>query len=380
MRMSISTTSGRSALRQRHRLRRRRAASPTTSISPVASSTARKPARISGWSSAISEPQRRLTAAAPRAPRSRAVAAAAGLERAAEQRDPLAHADGARARAGRAPALGAGAVVEDRQLELVGAVAQAHLGAQRPRVLDHVGQRLLDDPVGREVDAGRQRPRLRPRPRARPRARRRARARSARGRRGRREPARARVPRHPAGAARRASVHLGQRLAADRRRSARRRASRSAPSSAPSAWACTTIRLTPCATTSCSSRAIRTRSSATACSVSSACSRSSCAARSCSDSRCARRAAGTCRRRPRARWRPGARRAQPSVSGAVPCERRPHRGTPAAASAAAATICDEPAPARRRWHGREQHRQRERGAARPDERDRGGRRAARANG
>ena len=52
IRMSISTTSGPSSRGQPDRLRRRRAASPTTSMSACASSSARNPARTSAWSSA----------------------------------------------------------------------------------------------------------------------------------------------------------------------------------------------------------------------------------------------------------------------------------------------------------------------------------------
>ena len=54
------------------------------------------------------------------------------------------------------------------------AVADDHLRAGRARVLERVGQRLLHDPVRRQVDAGRQRTRRRPRRAARPAGRRRA--------------------------------------------------------------------------------------------------------------------------------------------------------------------------------------------------------------
>ena len=41
--------------------------------------------------------------------------------------------------------------------DLAGAVADRDPGGGRPGVADHVGQGLLDDPVGRQIDAGRQR-------------------------------------------------------------------------------------------------------------------------------------------------------------------------------------------------------------------------------
>jgi hypothetical protein len=44
--------------------------------------------------------------------------------------------------------------VEDLELELVLAPSQVHLGRRGAGVLERVGQRLLDDPVRREVDAG----------------------------------------------------------------------------------------------------------------------------------------------------------------------------------------------------------------------------------
>ena len=61
------------------------------------------------------------------------------------------------------PGLGGGgalAGVGDRQLERVGAVAERDRGVRAAGVLDDVRQRLLHDPVGGQVDALRQRPRL----------------------------------------------------------------------------------------------------------------------------------------------------------------------------------------------------------------------------
>ena len=50
-----------------------------------------------------------------------------------------------------------GAVVRDRQLDVAVAVPDDDLGMAGARVLDRVGQPLLDEPVGGEVDARRQR-------------------------------------------------------------------------------------------------------------------------------------------------------------------------------------------------------------------------------
>ena len=58
------------------------------------------------------------------------------------------------------PVAGPAAAVGDLQLELALAPAHAHLGGGLRRMLEHVGERLLDDPVGGEVEPGRQRPPL----------------------------------------------------------------------------------------------------------------------------------------------------------------------------------------------------------------------------
>ena len=81
-----------------------------------------------------------------------------GAQLAAVQRGALAHADQPEPAVAARPAVArAAAVVDDLDLELVGPVAQVHVGARRPRVLERVGQRLLHDPVGRDVDRLRQR-------------------------------------------------------------------------------------------------------------------------------------------------------------------------------------------------------------------------------
>ena len=83
----------------------------------------------------------------------------AGLELAAEEHHPLAHPDqpvtpiigGLRA------AADSPSVVNDVELDCVAGVADADPCASRVRVLGHVGQRLLHDPKGGELDARRHR-------------------------------------------------------------------------------------------------------------------------------------------------------------------------------------------------------------------------------
>ena len=160
MRMSISTTSGVS----------RRALStacvpsehsPTTSMSSSASRIIRKPARISAWSStsstrmlmpapAVGWGARARTAKPPSGSRAR-------LHDAAVHRRALAHADEAVAAARVAQLVvvaRALAVVLDAQHHLVRLVGDRHACARARRVLERVGERLLDDPVRGQVDAG----------------------------------------------------------------------------------------------------------------------------------------------------------------------------------------------------------------------------------
>ena len=129
------------------------------------------------------------------------------------------------------------------------------------RVPDRVGQRLLNDPVRGEVDAGGQRAgrarRPSDRPAARPRAPGRARRPGPRVTPTARSPALGRAAQHPS--SRRSSVRACR--AVSPIMSTDRAASSGRPgSSEAAASACTAIRLTWCATTSCSSRAIRIRS------------------------------------------------------------------------------------------------------------------------
>src|SRR5438128_1104477 len=73
-------------------------------------------------------------------------------ELATEHLDPLAHPD--EAVAARLRALWTGAVVADRQQQRVGLVIDDDFDAARARVLEDVGDRLLDDPVGGQVEGG----------------------------------------------------------------------------------------------------------------------------------------------------------------------------------------------------------------------------------
>ena len=200
-------------------------------------------------------------------------------------------ADARRARArGRRSSARAVAVVADLDLQLVGAVADRHVGLAGVRVLERVGQALLDDPVGGQVDRARERVRLA----VDVQAHRQAgaadlvhqRVEVAEPRLGREldllalAPHRAEQP-----------AHLGERRAAGLLdaferlpvlASARGSLCRTAPT-----WS--TITLTAWATMSCSSRAIRARSSATAMRAAASRSRSACAARSSAASACSAR-------------------------------------------------------------------------------------------
>src|SRR6266542_4200458 len=84
--------------------------------------------------------------------REAAVGAGAGVQLAAEQVDPLTHADQAVAGAVAGPA--AEPVVADLQAQVVVAVADQHARGARTGVPDGVGEGLLDDPVGRQVHPG----------------------------------------------------------------------------------------------------------------------------------------------------------------------------------------------------------------------------------
>src|SRR5450756_1872556 len=87
-----------------------------------------------------------------------ALRARARLELSPERGDSLAHAHEAAAAgdAGGDPA----AVVDDLDREHVVLVTYADGDARLAGVLERVGQRLLDDAVGGEIETGRQRPRL----------------------------------------------------------------------------------------------------------------------------------------------------------------------------------------------------------------------------
>ena len=78
------------------------------------------------------------------------------MKLAAVHRDPLAHSDepipGARI------ISSAYAVVGDLELEVIGSVAEKDSGPRRAGVPQRIGQRLLHDPIGRQVHPRRQLP------------------------------------------------------------------------------------------------------------------------------------------------------------------------------------------------------------------------------
>ena len=82
-----------------------------------------------------------------------ALVARAGAQLAAVDLHALAHADEA-VPVARGGAVGAGAAVFDLQPELCRLPFQPDRGGRPARVLPDVGERLLEDPVGGEVEAG----------------------------------------------------------------------------------------------------------------------------------------------------------------------------------------------------------------------------------
>ena len=160
MRMSIRTTVGskRAALST--------ASSPllasaTTSMSSSPASSMRKPARTIDWSSAtstrivIADSSLEWEARAEDEPapgrRSCAHLTAVDLDALADADEPVPEAVGRRA---------AQTVVAYLDLELIRPVADGHVRVAGARVLEGVGQALLNDAVGREVDPPRERERL----------------------------------------------------------------------------------------------------------------------------------------------------------------------------------------------------------------------------
>src|SRR6266699_3752350 len=87
--------------------------------------------------------------------REAAVGAGAGVQLAAEQVDPLAHAD--QPVAGAVAGPGAEPVVADLQAQVGVAVADQHAGGAGTGVPDRVGERLLHEPVGRKLHPRRHR-------------------------------------------------------------------------------------------------------------------------------------------------------------------------------------------------------------------------------
>ena len=152
----MSATSGR-RVRARSSASWPSPASPTTSMSSCASRIIRKPARTSAWSSAMSTRIIAARAGCGRGRRSRR--AGPGRRRACRRRPRRARAS-PRARGRRRCRCRACGGRRRRSRHHRGVVvAQDDRGARRAGVLARVRERLLDDPVQRQLDAARQRPR-----------------------------------------------------------------------------------------------------------------------------------------------------------------------------------------------------------------------------
>ena len=292
MRMSISTTSGRGRARPARAPRARRRPRRRPRGRARRRGSCAKPARTSAWSSTttmrtVTAPcgpatrdrrqRRRRAAAAARRTAKPPPARGPASTRAAVERDPLAHAD--QAVAGPSPAASAAAPRPSSMTSIcssAGSTHDRHRGAGRPGVLERVGQRLLHDPVGGQVDAGGSWSRspctveldveagVGPRPSrrgARSTERRAAGASSGRGAAGRSAPARRRAARRAAGASR-----PGPRGRCSRRgvRASIASVGSGGSSTRRAAAGLHDHHLMAWATTSCSSRAMRVRSSATA--------------------------------------------------------------------------------------------------------------------
>ena len=158
IRMSIRTTSGFSR-RASSTASAPVAASPTEVRSGAVSTRMRKLPRTRAWSSATS-----TRIVMPRCPRQRepggdpeaASRQRRGPELPAVHADPLPHSDDAVAGAGLAAAAGSRplAAVGHLERQRVLLVGDGHPAAVRCRVLDHVGDRLLDHPVRGQVQPG----------------------------------------------------------------------------------------------------------------------------------------------------------------------------------------------------------------------------------
>ena len=133
-------------------------ASPTTSKSSSSASSARNPRRNTAWSSAISS--RTVSSRSGRRERGGHVPAAVrrrtGVDLAADRGGALAHPEQAAARC--PPASGAAAPRRARRARAGRSGGRrSTVTRRRPRVLERVAERLLDDPERRGLDRGRRR-------------------------------------------------------------------------------------------------------------------------------------------------------------------------------------------------------------------------------
>ena len=154
MRMSMSTMSGRWA-RARSMAAAPSSAWPTTSMSGWVARIIASPERTRVWSSAMIDADGHTQRDAG-GHREAAGGERAGVEGSAIGGDPLSHADEA------VPSVAASSagwpsrrVVADVELQLPGRASYADTGGDRASVVEHVGERFLDDPVGGHGDPGR---------------------------------------------------------------------------------------------------------------------------------------------------------------------------------------------------------------------------------
>ena len=136
------------------------AASPTTSIPSSSARIIRKPFRTSCWSStrstrtvmSSSRSRQRQPGETMRNP----AGGRLGRQAAPEHRNPLSHPDQAATLVGRLDRCGSArsSLIVDLEFERLGLVPDRHPSTSAARMLQRVGESLLDDPVRGEFEAG----------------------------------------------------------------------------------------------------------------------------------------------------------------------------------------------------------------------------------
>ncbi len=158
MRISIRTTSGRSAAGQADRLGAVGRLADHLDVRLVGVEQRREPSPDQCLVVGQQDPDHGAPSTGQPGPDPKPAARAGpGLQRAAEGGGPLAHADDAVAARRRSVRGHPEPVIVDLDDEVPVAVRDAHAGLRRPGVPRHVGERLLHDPVGGQVHARRQR-------------------------------------------------------------------------------------------------------------------------------------------------------------------------------------------------------------------------------